>query len=130
MNILAVDDERDTRAFLSDLLTVEGHHVLTASSAREAEATLEKVPVDVVLLDLMMPGKDGFRFARDFAENWTGSRIPMIAISCLSDELSKVCAKVLGCVRYIEKPVSPARLLEALREIDHGGHAEATVGAR
>jgi two-component system OmpR family response regulator len=129
MNILAVDDERDTRAFLSDLLTEEGHRVLTVASALEAEATLERVPVDVVLLDLMMPGKDGFRLAREVSEHWGTSGIPMIAISCLADEESKACAKALGCVRYLEKPVSPTRLLEALREIERGGRDMATIGA-
>jgi DNA-binding response OmpR family regulator len=127
MNILAVDDERDTRAFLSDLLTGEGHRVMTVASALEAAATLEKVPVDVVLLDLMMPDTDGFRFAREVSENWATSRIPLIAISCLTDEQSKLCAKALGCVRYFEKPVVPAKLLEALRDIDCGGREPAAL---
>jgi len=121
MNILAVDDERDARAFLSDLLTEEGHRVMTVSSAREATDTLRTIPVDVILLDLMMPGTDGFRLAREVSENWATSTIPLIAISCLSDEESKSCAKALGCIRYFEKPFSPAELLEALRDIDHGG---------
>src|SRR5689334_13983502 len=130
MNILAVDDERDTRAFLSDLLTEEGHCVLTVSNALEAVAALEKVPIDVVLLDLMMPGTDGFRFAREVSRNWATSRIPLIAISCLSDEPSKACARALGCVRYFEKPVSPTELLEALRDIDHGGCETVPLGSR
>jgi two-component system OmpR family response regulator len=129
MNILAVDDERDARAFLSDLLTEEGHRVMTVASAHEAAMTLEKIPVDVVLLDLMMPGTDGFRLAREVSENWSTSQIPLIAISCLADEESKTRAKAMGCVRYFEKPFAPAELLEALREIDRGGREPSPIGA-
>ena len=99
MNILAVDDEGDARAFLSDLLTEEGYRVMTASNAFEAAATLRKIPIDVVLLDLMMPGVDGFRLAREVSEDWSMAGIPLIAISCLADEESKACAKAVGCVR-------------------------------
>jgi len=130
MNILAVDDERDARAFLSDLLTEEGYRVMTVSSAIEAAETLRKVPVDVVLLDLMMPGVDGFRLARQVSENWKTSQIPLIAVSCLADEQSKACARAMGCVRYFEKPVSPRELLEALRTIDRGGAEAAMLGSR
>jgi DNA-binding response OmpR family regulator len=128
MNILAVDDEQDTRAFLSDFLTEEGHCVLTAASAREAVDLLEKIPVDVVLLDLMMPGTDGFTLARNVSQNWTTSEIPLIAISCLRDEGSKASAKALGCLRYFEKPFSQSELLEALRDIDLGGRERVPLG--
>jgi two-component system OmpR family response regulator len=130
MNILAVDDERDARAFLSDLLSEEGHRVMTVSNAVEAAATLRRVPVDVVLLDLMMPGTDGFRLAREVSENWSTSQIPLIAISCLSDPESKACAKALGCVRYFEKPFVPGELLEALRDIERGGRETVPIGTR
>jgi DNA-binding response OmpR family regulator len=130
MNILAVDDEQDARAFLSDLLTEEGYRVMTVSNAVDAASTLQKIPVDVVLLDLMMPGTDGFRLARQVSEDWSTSQIPLIAISCLADPESKATAMALGCVRYFEKPVVPAELLEALRDIERGGRQTAALGLR
>lgn len=127
MNILAVDDETDTRLFLRDLLTQVGHHVATAASAEEAVAALERDPVDVVLLDLMMPGTDGFELGRSLARSWTTKDLPVIVISCLRDEESKSCARIFGCTRYLEKPFDPGELIEALQDIDRGRREPAPI---
>ena len=129
MNILAVDDEKDTRSFLDDLLTELGHHVVTAGSAPEAREILQRDPVDVILLDLMMPGTDGFQFARYLSENWTTLDVPVVVISCRRDEESKSYAKIFGCVKYLEKPFDPTELLETLRDIDRGQSEKQPVGA-
>ena len=123
MKILAVDDEEDTLNFLRDLLTQEGHRVVTMSQGLEAMAAAQVEPFDVVLLDLMMPGTDGFQVARFLGDSWNASDLPVIVISCRRDEESKSFVKMFGCVRYLEKPFQPAELLEALRDID-SGHRE------
>jgi DNA-binding response OmpR family regulator len=129
MNVLAVDDERDTRTLLNDLLTEVGHHVVTAANAREARAALEREPIDVVLLDLMMPGTDGLEFARSMSENWGTLGIPFIVVSCRRDEESKGCARIFGCARYLEKPFDPLELIEAIGDIERGQQENAELGA-
>jgi DNA-binding response OmpR family regulator len=128
MNILAVDDEQDTRKFLDDLLTELGHRVVTAASAREAKGILQRESVDVVLLDLMMPGTDGFQFARYLSETWGILDVPVVVISCRRDEESKSCARIFGCVKYLEKPFDPTELIETLRDIDRGQTEKEAVG--
>jgi DNA-binding response OmpR family regulator len=124
MKILAVDDEEDTLLLLKDLLTEAGHRVVTASEGLEAMAAAQMEPFDAVLLDLMMPGTDGYQVARFLSDHWNTSSIPVIVITCRRDEESKSFAKIFGCVRYLEKPFEPAQLLEALRDIDSGHREE------
>jgi DNA-binding response OmpR family regulator len=123
MRILVVDDEEDTLAFLKDLLAQAGHRVVTTSKGLEAMAAAQIEPFDVILLDLMMPGTDGYQVAQFLSENWNTSDIPVIVISCRRDNESKSFATMFGCARYLEKPFEPAQLLEALRDID-SGHRE------
>jgi DNA-binding response OmpR family regulator len=127
MKILAVDDEEDTLLLLKDLLTQAGHQVVTASEGLKAMATAQMEPFDAVLLDLMMPGTDGYQVARFLSDNWNTSSIPVVVITCRRDEESKSFAKVFGCVRYLEKPFEPEELLEVLRDIDSGHREEVPV---
>jgi DNA-binding response OmpR family regulator len=128
MNILVVDDEQDTRRFLDDLLSELGHRVMTAASAPVARGILQRRPVDVVLLDLMMPGTDGFQFARYLSETWGTLDIPVVIISCRRDEDSKSYARIFGCVKYLEKPFDPTELIDTLRDIDRGQVEKEGVG--
>jgi DNA-binding response OmpR family regulator len=120
MNILAVDDEKDTRRFLKDLLTRAGHTVITASSALEAMVHVQMESIDLALVDIMMPGIDGNQFAQFMSSNWNTFDIPMIVISCRKDDETKSWAKICGCVRYLEKPFNPGDLLDAIHDIDSG----------
>jgi DNA-binding response OmpR family regulator len=92
MRILAVDDEEDTLQFLKDLLTQAGHRVVAVSKGLEAMAAAQVEPFDAILLDLMMPGTDGYEIARFLSDTWNTSDIPVIVISCRKDEESKSIA--------------------------------------
>ncbi|HLY10920.1 MAG TPA: response regulator [Planctomycetota bacterium] len=120
MKILAVDDEEDTRRFLTDLLTQEGHDVVTASTGLEALAAVQIHRFDVVLLDLMMPEVDGYKVIRSMTDHWVNVRVPVVVISCRRDARSRSFARIFGCARYLEKPFKPEDLIEALRDIDQG----------
>jgi DNA-binding response OmpR family regulator len=127
MNILAVDDEKDTRDFLRNLLTRETYRVSTASSALQAMALVQLERFDLVLVDLMMPGVDGHQLMQFLSSHWTTFDIPIIVLSCRTDAESKSCARIMGCASYIEKPFSPAELLDAIHDIDQGLHEEALI---
>jgi len=128
MRILAVDDEEDTRRFLKDLLTQEGHEVVTAATGLEALAAVQIHRFDAVLLDLMMPEVDGFKVIRSMTDHWVNYRVPVVIISCRRDAHSRSFARIFGCARYLEKPFKPEALIEALQEIDQG--RQETVASR
>lgn len=127
MRILAIDDEKDSRALLRDLLTQAGHRVTTASSAIEALVLVQLSHYDLILLDIMMPGMDGHQFGQVMANRWDTFDIPIVVISCRTDRESKFWAKMNGCVRYLEKPFNLAELLEVIRKIDRGHRETAPV---
>src|SRR5690242_19708471 len=67
--ILVVDDQPSIAGLMSQLLTIRGYDVVTASSADQAEAEVRKQPPDLILSDVMMPGKSGYEFCRGLKEN-------------------------------------------------------------
>src|SRR5215472_15563266 len=69
--ILVVDDQPSIAGLMSQLLTMRGYNVVTASSAEQAEAEVRRQPPDLILSDVMMPGKSGYDFCRSMKENPT-----------------------------------------------------------
>lgn len=123
MRILAVDDETDTLRFIRDLLAHAGHRVTTAQNAVEAMVHVQIAAFDLVVLDLMMPGIDGLQFAQFLSGQWNTFETPIVVASCRRDAEAKSWAKLNGCVRYLEKPFSPAELLEAVAQAERNAPA-------
>jgi len=118
MNILLVEDEDDARAFTRDLLVSAGHHVTAAASGIEAILHVEIQRYDLVLLDLMMPGVDGFQFAEFMSCHWKTFETPVVIVSCRKDPESKSLVRVYDCAGYLEKPFSPAELFDVLFTVE------------
>jgi CheY-like chemotaxis protein len=116
MNILVVDDDADVRSLLRDLLGPAGHRVTAASSVLEAILHVELQHYDLVLLDLSLPGMDGLQFAEFMSSHWNTFDTPVIIVSARGDPESRSLARVYNCVGYLEKPFSPAELLDAIAE--------------
>ena len=110
--ILAVDDNADNRELLTRYLERSGHQVLTASSGMEALARLADRRVDVVLLDLIMPGMDGNQVLKRLKENSALRSIPVIVISGRQDMDGIIECIEVGADDYLFKPFNPV-LLEA-----------------
>ncbi len=111
MRILAIDDEKDTRRLLRDILGSAGHQVIAAADAVQGLFYAEIGRFDLILLDLMMPVMDGRQLARVLARHWNTFDTPIIVLSCLKDEAARREVRNLGCVSFLEKPFSPAELL-------------------
>lgn len=107
--ILIVDDEPHIRSSLSGLLEDEGYRVKAVESAFKAEEFLSSQPVELILLDIQMPGKDGLTFLDDNRQQLAD--IPVIIISGRGDIPTAVAAIKLGGYDYIEKPLLPERVL-------------------
>lgn len=115
--ILVVDDEPPIRRFLRTALTAQSYRVEEAASGEEALEFLQRNPVDLVVLDLGLPGMDGLEVLRRLRE--VGAVTPIVILSSRDDEAGKVRALDLGADDYVSKPFGmeelSARIRAALR---------------
>jgi len=102
--IMIVDDNSTNAKSLFDFLQLSGFRVLVAKSGESALEKLQVVIPDLILLDVMMPGIDGFETCRRFKEKEATRNIPVIFMTALSDVVDKVTGLSLGAVDYITKP--------------------------
>lgn len=103
-NILIVDDVPENLSVLSSLLKMKGYKVRTLPNGRLALKSIENNMPDLILLDISMPGMDGYEVCRILKSNEKYKNIPVIFISALSDTFDKVKAFEVGGVDYIGKP--------------------------
>ncbi len=117
LRMLVVDDEPAIRRFLRTSLTAQGHQVIEVEDGEPALEAMRRSPADVVILDLGLPGLDGFEVIRRLREK--GSTVPIIVLSSRTDERGKVEALDLGADDYLTKPFGVdelhARVRAALR---------------
>jgi len=113
LNVLVVDDEVAIRRLLHASLTSQRYHVLEAKEGASALAMLASHEMDVVVLDLGLPGMDGFEVIRQLRSS--GSAVPIIVLSSRADEAGKVKALDLGADDYITKPFGVDELLARIR---------------
>jgi DNA-binding response OmpR family regulator len=111
--VLIIDDEPDIRAFLADLLTVQGYRCDTAESGVAGLAKLAAAKPDVVLLDIMMPGMSGFDVLKSIRAR-DGAAPAVVMISCLTHENTTQRAMEEGADQFVMKPFRVAELLLTL----------------
>src|SRR5439155_8007077 len=110
-NILIVDDSPTDRQFLSELLVKNGYKVSTADSAEDALAKVKQQRPDLVLMDVVMPGQNGFQATRMLTRDDSTKHIPVIICTSKAQETDKVWAMRQGARDYIVKPINQADLL-------------------
>ncbi len=129
--ILIADDEQDIRDMLAYNLTREGFAVETAANGKEAIEKMEKTPVALVVLDIMMPEMDGFEACRAIRANPKTANTPVLFLTARAGEVDQIVSLELGADDYVQKPVSPrvlvARVKSLLRRFDR---AEKTPAAQ
>ncbi|WP_176047956.1 response regulator transcription factor [Burkholderia sp. BCC1644] len=113
--ILIVEDDPDIRAPLAAFLSGKGYVTHVADSVEAADALLATVDVDLVLLDVMLPGKDGLDLCRRLHADKGGPRI--IMLTALDDPTDKVVGLELGADDYVPKPFDPRELLARIRAV-------------
>ncbi len=112
--ILVVDDEVGIRELLSEILSDEGHAVLTAENAAAARRLRQAEPPDLVLLDIWMPDTDGVTLLKEWSS--AGSlTMPVIMMSGHATIDTAVEATRFGALDFLEKPIALARLLNAVK---------------
>jgi signal transduction histidine kinase len=113
--ILVVDDNPTNIQVLFDVLSRIGYRVAIAKSGENALQRLQSYLPDLILLDVMMPGIDGFETCRQLKENPQTEEIPVIFMTALSDPVDKVKGLNLGAVDYITKPIQHEEILARIR---------------
>ena len=113
--VLVVDDSPETLRLLTDALEESGMTVLVAREGEHALAVVERIKPDVILMDAVMPGTDGFATCRRLKQNKALSHVPIIFMTGLSDTEHIVAGLEAGGVDYITKPIVPNELLARIR---------------
>ncbi len=115
--ILVVDDEQDIIQLIRYNLEREGFRVESASDGNEALSKANDVKPDVILLDIMLPGKDGYEVIKSLNQNERTANIPVIFLTAKSAEFDEVLGLELGADDYIVKPISPRKLISRIRAV-------------
>lgn len=110
-SILIVDDSATDRQYLSDLLSKNGFKVATAQNAEEALAKAKQLRPDLVLMDIVMPGQNGFQATRTLSKDEATKQIPIIICTSKGQDTDKAWGMRQGARDYIVKPVSGPELL-------------------
>ncbi len=113
--ILIVDDDPGIRDVISEFLGRHGYRVSEASDARGMEIALQRGPVDLVVLDVMMPGEDGLSICRRLAGQPGGPGIVML--SAMGEDTDRIVGLELGADDYLPKPCNPRELLARVRAV-------------
>ena len=112
--ILIVDDVMSNVLLLKVLLTNEKFNIVTASNGNQALDQVKKENPDLILLDVMMPGKDGYEVCRTIRQE---SAVPIILITARGEDYDKIMGLDIGADDYIVKPFSPSEVMARLRAV-------------
>ena len=116
--VLVVDDSKTELMFLSDLLKKNGLSVRTAENAEEAFRRLEEGKPDLILMDVVMPGQNGFQLTRAISRNPLYADIPIIMCTSKNQETDRVWGMRQGARDYIAKPVDPNELRAKIQALN------------
>jgi two-component system OmpR family response regulator len=112
--ILVVDDDADIRSLLADYLGEQGWHISTAQDGTSMQQVLDTTQIDLIVLDLTLPGSDGLTLCRDLRAH---SAIPVIMLTARSAPLDRILGLEMGADDYLCKPFEPRELLVRIRNV-------------
>jgi len=112
--LLIVDDEKKLRDLLTSYLSKEGFDVIAVADGIEMDEYLITNEVDLVILDLMLPGEDGLSIGRRLHQQ---NKLPIIILSARSDEIDRIVGLEIGADDYLSKPFNPRELLARIRSV-------------
>src|SRR3954468_17772363 len=117
MTILVAEDDRDIADLIAHYLTKQGWTAHVTSAGDEALAYARRQPVDLVILDLMMPGLSGLEVCRALRGDKATESIPIIMVTARADETDRILGLDIGADDYLPKPFSPNELVARVRAL-------------
>jgi two-component system OmpR family response regulator len=115
-HVLIVDDDREIVTLIAAFLEKHGMAASTAASGRQMRAALEQGPVDLIILDRMLPGEDGLVLCRELrAGKWRA--VPVLMLTALGDETERIIGLEMGADDYLAKPFAVRELLARVRAV-------------
>ena len=115
--ILIADDETDLRELLRTVLTFDDHDITLAADGEAAVEQLAAGPVDLMLLDVMMPRRDGWWVLEQVKSSEAWSEIPIVMLTARADDLDRIQGAIGGAIRYVTKPFSVSELRRTIIEV-------------
>jgi twitching motility two-component system response regulator PilH len=116
-NVLIVDDSKTELVYLGEMLKKAGFTVTTAENADEARRRLEQAKPDLILMDVVMPGHNGFQLTRTISRDPRFSDVPIIMCTSKNQETDRVWGMRQGARDYITKPVDQALLMDKIKAL-------------
>ncbi len=113
-HILVVDDDRDIRTLLAEYLDGNGFRTFTASSGNEMRKVLDETRIDLIALDLTLPGEDGLTLCRNLRAQ---SSLPVIMLTARGEPLDRILGLEMGADDYLAKPFEPRELFVRIRSV-------------
>ncbi len=124
-HILVVDDHREIRDLVSRALVKEGFRVSTAAEGKAMRKIIADARIDLILLDLMLPGEDGFSLCRALRAE---SDVPIIMLTAKGDEIDRIVGLELGADDYVAKPFGSRELIARIRAVLRRSRADVAPG--
>jgi len=128
-HILVVDDDREIRDLVARYLSKHGLRVRAAADGREMRQALDDWSIDLIVLDLMLPGEDGLSLCRRLRVD---SNIPVIMLTAMGEETDRIVGLEMGADDYVAKPFNPRELVARIKAVlrrAEGGQAARPGGA-
>jgi len=114
--IMIVDDSPTDTQLLKKILEKNGFSILTASDAKEGIEVAKRERPDLIFMDVVMPGLNGFQATRELSSNPETASIPVIIVTCKDQQVDRVWGMRQGASNYVIKPVKEGTLLELISE--------------
>ena len=114
--ILVVEDTEDNRQIVRDLLSSAGYELIEAADGAEGVAAAEREKPDLILMDIQLPGMDGYEATRRIRAIPDIGKVPIIAVTSYALAGDEAKTREAGCDGYVAKPFSPRQLLAKVRE--------------
>jgi two-component system, cell cycle response regulator DivK len=115
--ILIVEDNALNRKLVTVILHTDGHETVGAADADEAELRIAEEIPDLILMDMGLPGKDGYTLTQELRGRASTRRVPIVALTSFAMRGDRERAMAAGCNEYLTKPINRATLVECVRSL-------------
>ena len=123
--LLVVDDDAELRELITDYLSKQGYEIVAVGDGRAMDHAFQAGGVDLVILDLMLPGEDGLDIAKRLKQT---TDVPIIIVSAQGEEIDRIVGLEVGADDYIGKPFNPRELLARVRAVLRRVRGSGTAG--